>query len=130
MRNLSIAVLMGTIAGAASIALYVSTTQHIVIFAPYVVLMTAVAAWMFHARIAAFWARAGVAVTALAMAALILSLYSIITYNEKVAVIGVVAGLGKALLLSSAASVVIAIVSGRKRDGGSIDLRYSSEAPR
>src|SRR5205085_8811869 len=125
-----IAVLMGTIAGAASIALYVSTTQHIVIFAPYVVLMTAVAAWMFHARIAAFWARAGVAVTALAMAALILSLYSIITYNEKVAVIGVVAGLGKALLLSSAASVVIAIVSGRKRDGGSIDLRYSSEAPR
>ena len=121
---------MGTIAGAASIALYVSTTQHIVIFAPYVVLMTAVAAWMFHARIAAFWARAGVAVTALAMAALILSLYSIITYNEKVAVIGVVAGLGKALLLSSAASVVIAIVSGRKRDGGSIDLRYSSEAPR
>jgi len=109
------AVLFGVIAGCADIAVYLVTSQHILILVPYIVLMLAIAGWMFRLRIERFWSRAMLALTAFAVTTFILWVFVMATYHERVFLVGVLSGLGKMFLIGGAASVIAALVSGRSR---------------
>jgi hypothetical protein len=127
MSNIGKAVLFGGISGAVSVALYVSTTQHIVLLVPYVVLMLGVALWLFRQRIASFWSRVVIALTAFAVTTLVLWAFDMAQSSGHVTVVGVLAGLGRTFLIGIAASVVIAFISRRWRDGRSIGLGHVSD---
>jgi hypothetical protein len=130
MSNIGKAVVFGAIAGGASIAIYVSTTQHIAILAPYIALMSGVAAWMFRQRIARFWSRVTIALTAFAVTTLMLWAFDMARSLGQVTIVGVLAGLGRTFLIGIAVSVVSALLSWRPRGGQSIDLHHASNAPR
>lgn len=109
------AILFGVIAGMANIVIYLMPTRHILIFAPYIVLMFALAGWMFRRRIVPFWSRVAIALTAFAVTTFILWVFVIAKQHEQVFLLGVVAGLGKMFLIGAASSVVAALVSTRWR---------------
>jgi len=117
MSNVGKAAVLGGIAGAVSGALYVSTSQHIVILAPYIVLMLWVAVWLFREGIAPFWSRVVIALTAFAATTLILWAVDIAKSSGQIIGVGVIAGLGKAFLLGFLVSVGIASISRRWQNG-------------
>ena len=112
MNSLWKAALLGVIAGLANITIYVVTTQHILIFLPYVVLMFAVVVWMVRERVAPFWFRVRLALTAFAVTTLLISVFALARSQEKVTAFGFFAGLGITLVIGAAASLLAGLAAG------------------
>jgi|GEM_PF-5524593 len=119
MSNLGKAVLLGTMAGISAIVIFVTTTRHILILVPYIVLLLVVAGWMFRTYVARFWSRFGITMAAFVVTTMILAGFDWAVNHKETAFIGAVLGLAKTFLIGAAVSLVIALVSGLSRNGRS-----------
>jgi hypothetical protein len=115
MSNLGKAVLFGVGGGVSIILVFIGTIHHILIFIPYIVLMLAVAGWMFRQGIPRFWSRVAIALTAFAVSTAFFWVFDMVRFPYTPILAAVLTGLGRMFLIGAAASVVVAFLSGLSR---------------
>jgi hypothetical protein len=116
MSHLGKAVLFGVAGGVSIVLVSLGTVHQILVFIPYIVLMLAVAGWMFHQRIARFWSRVAIALTAFAVSTAIFWGFDVVRFPLTPILAAVLTGLGRMFLIGAAASLVVAFLSGLSRN--------------